>query len=165
MLTEFLLQRRNSKGNIIEVCKQGKNNHSSNTSNLNTTHCNGSQFTFRYCKLALMPHSLCPLAMISKIFDKINKAYYACLESEANSSHVSFHVHVFCNRSPCLCINVFITDKCICIFSFYLNHLQHVSMKYSFEKKNTSRGTLLFFIVRAKQTRFSSEQVKVSYHI
>ncbi|XP_028393229.1 regulator of MON1-CCZ1 complex-like [Dendronephthya gigantea] len=57
MLIEFLLLRRNSKGNIIDVCKQ-----------------------------ALMPLSHCPLAMISKIFDRLNRAYFNCLENEGNSS-------------------------------------------------------------------------------
>lgn len=40
--------------------------------------------------LALMPRSLCPLAMISKVFDKLNRAYQEHLETEANSAQVSY---------------------------------------------------------------------------
>ncbi|XP_046859554.1 regulator of MON1-CCZ1 complex-like [Xenia sp. Carnegie-2017] len=56
-LIQFLLLRRNAKGNIIDVLKQ-----------------------------ALMPRSQCSLAMISKVFDKLNDAYYkAFVESETFS--------------------------------------------------------------------------------
>lgn len=50
-----------------------------------------------------MPRTQSPLAMISKVFDKLNRAYFACLENEANSSQVStcmiygfIHLRIYC---------------------------------------------------------------------
>ena len=113
-----------------------------------------------------MPRSLCPLAMISKVFDKLNCAYQEHLEAEANSAQVRYSEDYKCVEFLCDLNDVLIVLCGVPLSLFPLGDFVRAMrgknknsatwlVKIGWRKKSprTSRNRSYFFLCSCEQIR------------